>query len=387
MSPSQTSVVIGRPDKLAECFEGLGDLCEFGVAQKFCGAEPLGLLRFASMPLDKLVRLLANRFEDLKHPGQVDVLTVPPDYEWWGDIPAFGIRYHAAADSRAISKPEMLANERKRVPFLARKLLEDLTSSDKIFLRRDPEQHPGAISDLYRELRAYGANDLFWVDQARSDSQIGKVEMCRAGFLRGYLGHYWPNAAPSPGGLGIWLALLDRALARLRPEKWNSLQADAHSSLQNRTDDLLPNTGWHGSPAAHIRQTQAVPPVDESRPVLKHTAYTDVSVDHNFIMACEATCFQADELYVASSWVWLPEGFAGWVGMMFRNQPCVRIWPADTGLKNCWQRIATSFRSCSEIDASPAALIASMGAGSVFYSTCWRVERGVVPADCLPPFW
>jgi hypothetical protein len=116
-------------------------------------------------------------------------------------------------------------------------------------------------------------------------------------------------------------------------------------------------------------------------------AYRDVSVHDGFIMECEATCFQAGELYVASSWVWLPESFAGWVGMIFRDQHPVRIWPADTGARNCWQRVATSFRSMSALEPSPPGLIAAARAGSVFYSTCWRVERGVVPFDCLPQAW
>ena len=47
-------------------FESLGGRmlgCEFGIFQRDCGAEPLGLLRWADMPYDGIVSVLESRFE------------------------------------------------------------------------------------------------------------------------------------------------------------------------------------------------------------------------------------------------------------------------------------------------------------------------------------
>src|ERR1041384_3955367 len=54
-------------------FESIGENCEFGLVQRRCGAEPLGLFRFASAPLPKLLAGLGARFEGLSHPDNLDV--------------------------------------------------------------------------------------------------------------------------------------------------------------------------------------------------------------------------------------------------------------------------------------------------------------------------
>jgi hypothetical protein len=48
---------------LAGRFESLGHDCEFGLLQRRVGAEPLDLLRFATMTLDRLVDGLRQGFE------------------------------------------------------------------------------------------------------------------------------------------------------------------------------------------------------------------------------------------------------------------------------------------------------------------------------------
>ena len=47
---------------LVNHFESLGRGCEFGFLQRRAGAEPMGLLRFASMPLEGLIRGLQTQF-------------------------------------------------------------------------------------------------------------------------------------------------------------------------------------------------------------------------------------------------------------------------------------------------------------------------------------
>jgi len=37
---------------LVQRFESLGDNCEFGMVQRYAGAEPLSLFRFIVLPID-----------------------------------------------------------------------------------------------------------------------------------------------------------------------------------------------------------------------------------------------------------------------------------------------------------------------------------------------
>jgi hypothetical protein len=54
-------------------FESLGDNCELGLVQRMAGAEPLGLLRFAGVPLRHLIRAMEARFEGMADTANIRV--------------------------------------------------------------------------------------------------------------------------------------------------------------------------------------------------------------------------------------------------------------------------------------------------------------------------
>ena len=141
-APTDTQLCVRAPDRLTSRFEGLGDLCEFGVVQRFCGIEPLGLLRFAAMPHDKLLALLATRFSALDDPDEISLVIGPNEGEWMGVIARYGIVYHTGQNSRDTTHKALLPKERRRVARLKRKLLEQLDAPEKVFLRRGPHM-PG----------------------------------------------------------------------------------------------------------------------------------------------------------------------------------------------------------------------------------------------------
>src|SRR5262249_55713402 len=65
-------------------FEALGNNCTFGAVQRYFGAEPLGLLRFAGAPIRKLISALDARFAGLGDPENT-ILEVRqhPRPEFW----------------------------------------------------------------------------------------------------------------------------------------------------------------------------------------------------------------------------------------------------------------------------------------------------------------
>src|ERR1700761_2131837 len=63
--------------QILETFQSLGDNCEFGLVQRWAGAEPVHLLRFAGLyipleqRLDALVEAIDDGFTDLGDPASV----------------------------------------------------------------------------------------------------------------------------------------------------------------------------------------------------------------------------------------------------------------------------------------------------------------------------
>src|SRR5256885_894206 len=81
-------------EQLMMRFESLGENCEFGLAQRRCGAEPLGLLRFSSAPLPVLLAGLRARFEGMGEPEQIDIQVSDNRQEYLVVDRCFGFLYH-----------------------------------------------------------------------------------------------------------------------------------------------------------------------------------------------------------------------------------------------------------------------------------------------------
>src|SRR5205823_11747678 len=76
-------------------FESLGESCEFGLVQRRCEAEPLGLFRFASAPLPKLLAALGADFVGFGEPDALDVALSANGREYMIKDKRFGLLYHA----------------------------------------------------------------------------------------------------------------------------------------------------------------------------------------------------------------------------------------------------------------------------------------------------
>ena len=51
--------------RIASKFQSMGQDCEFGLVQRPCGAEPLGLFRFCNIWLHDLIQCLRSEFSEL----------------------------------------------------------------------------------------------------------------------------------------------------------------------------------------------------------------------------------------------------------------------------------------------------------------------------------
>lgn len=193
-------------------FESIGENCEFGLVQRRCGAEPLGLFRFASAPLPKLLAGLGARFEGLSHPDNLDVQLSPNGREYLVTDRKFQLLYHAWVLADEMTAQEVHQREVRRLPLLIRKFLEDLSEAKKIFVYHGME--PLSDEDANRllaELRSYGPNALLWVETADAQHAPGSVEWRGEGLLKAYIDRFAPGEDAHDLSLDCWIAICREA--------------------------------------------------------------------------------------------------------------------------------------------------------------------------------
>jgi hypothetical protein len=191
-------------------FESLGDNCEFGLVQRAGGAEPLGLLRFAAIyqpfeqKLERLVTALNRDFEGLGEPGTISfsLFGDPGKQEYFIDESVYSLRYHSGVFEGTVSESELERREVRRLAFLRRKLVEDLSTGEKIWVWKcSATTSVEQIAPLMNVLRRLGPNVLLWVVEATPQHEAGSVERLGPDLLRGYIERFAPyedatNIAP-----------------------------------------------------------------------------------------------------------------------------------------------------------------------------------------------
>ncbi|WP_428534225.1 hypothetical protein [Rhodopila sp.] len=206
--------------QIAMAFESLGENCEFGLFQRRCDAEPLGLLRFSSTFMRNLIRGIDNGFAGLGEIDDIDPrLEGEARKEYMIHEKKFGLVYHSFVYEGQRSVWLMREQEAARLRFLRRKFIEELEAADKIFVY----QFGSAVSEaeilpLHLALSRYGEATLLWVVQAERDRPAGMVEVIMPGLLKGYIDRFAPEDNAHDLSFDGWLRVCANAcmLARLQ---------------------------------------------------------------------------------------------------------------------------------------------------------------------------
>ena len=197
-------------------FESLGQNCEFGLVQRQCQAEPLGLLRFSSTPLPQLLEALDARFDGMGTAETTSVKVSANGREYMVQDSRFGFVYHAWVNAGEMSPDDVTRRELRRVPFLVRKLLEDLEAGEKTFVFKGmgamPEEE---VFPLAMAIRRYGPNTLLFVTLADAEHRAGTVEARGPGFRVGYVDRFAPGDNAHDLMLSQWVKVC-RETYRLR---------------------------------------------------------------------------------------------------------------------------------------------------------------------------
>ena len=145
--------------------KSLGDNCEFGVVQRYYGAEPLGLLRFTSTPSKLLIAALNNGFAGVGDPENTTLITHQGDYVS-GDK-RYHMVMHTFIPDIGDDRNKRLLSVCRRIRFLREKLLQDLKDAEKIFVYSCREVlNESEIRELRSALLRYGDNRLLFVKSA-----------------------------------------------------------------------------------------------------------------------------------------------------------------------------------------------------------------------------
>lgn len=207
--------------QLAIRFESLGENCEFGLVQRRCESEPLGLLRFSSTFLRNLIRGLDNGFDGLGDPEEIDprLEGSGPQKEYMIHEKRFGLVYHTFVYEGQRSVWLMREQESARLKFLRRKFMEELEVAEKIFVyKRNSTVSEEEVLPLFLALNRHGANRLLWVVQADDAHPPGTVEVTMHGLLKGYIDRFAPDENAHDFSFDGWMRVCANAylLSRLQ---------------------------------------------------------------------------------------------------------------------------------------------------------------------------
>lgn len=360
------------PAELVSEFESLGDNCEFGLVQRFCGVEPLGLFRFSGSRIEPLTRALEARLEPIGTEEDLRLDAFYEDDEIQGCSRFYDdFIYHTEVAASTCDLEALRARELQKLGYLKRKLLGDLAAAEKIFVRK--EGGFDKAMTLYRVLQGYGPNTLLWVEGEERGFNAGTVETVEPGLHRGHVERLAPaNDVPSLDLRG-WLILLLEALrvirgrnCRLAPN--NVLQFDETWTFEKLCDARLSEDG----PSFADRRVFEV--------VLRNdTVRADAIVAFRYI----ETPIAERSLCAFSVWIWVPASFRGSVvDVYFPFSEQGHLHRADLTRRDCWQRVWACTRlPKGQINASAAIRVTGKAGDTIFTST-WHFEDG-----CLPNEW
>ena len=212
MDAEPNTAPILSDSELVVQFESIGDNCELGLVQRRAGAEPLGLLRFAGVPLRSLVKGLNARFANIADPRHVRLDAEHGEY--MVKLTKYDFTYHAHVKVGEMAPEALHQQQIRTVSFLARKLIADLESPAKVLVFRQNEPLLSSdLIDLRIALSAYGPNILLWVQEACPGHPPGSVAVADEGMMVGYVRRLAERESVPNLDFESWMQVLRRAHA------------------------------------------------------------------------------------------------------------------------------------------------------------------------------
>jgi hypothetical protein len=151
--------------------------------------EPLGLLRWASIAPDDLIRALNERFELAGIPETTQILS-RGGTDWGYVDTSYQIRVdHTHMPLTSISEERARRSVCQLVNMLRRKLIEDFEAGSKLFVYRYLSETiaDAMLSDLVKAMNSYGKNTVLVVLRQSADNPPFKITCPFPGAMVGYI--------------------------------------------------------------------------------------------------------------------------------------------------------------------------------------------------------
>jgi hypothetical protein len=193
-------------------FESLGHNCEFGLAQRHCGAEPLSLLRFVGITLPDLLRGLDCGFAEAGHDRWLRVfLHTGPRREFLVSDVRHNFSFHSFKYEDETTAERVRAEQGQQLRFFHRQFMEVLETGERLFIFQRPGQLiVEQMLPLLAQLRAYGSNALLFVSEGGAHAP-GSVEQIGHGLYHGYISRMAPRDDAGSCDLRAWLSICANA--------------------------------------------------------------------------------------------------------------------------------------------------------------------------------
>lgn len=340
-------------------FQSVGDNCEFGVVQRYCGVEPSGLFRFSTSGIQELIDALNEDFASYGAPGDLEIIPGTGNF-YWCRSRRYGFGRSSNQTVGTVDPAELLAREYDKVAHLKTRLLKELAAGQQIVVRKgDTGETRDQFLQLAAAIRRHGPARVMRVEVATAPETIGTAEWHAPGILFAYVRRF----SPYDGGMRIDL------------EPWIDLCRDAHALATS------------GRPALAREGTST--PIRLQDKAARHVTKRSPTRFTSFRTSLDPGAYRRDAISVFSAWVWIPSGFRAEAVFVLVKASDVYLRlanrDADLGLRDAWQRIWIS----AQLPDGSSSLVVGLGvtgeAGQRFWSTDWRANQGPVPPPAAPP--
>ena len=206
-----------------ESLGGSGHGCEFGLAQRNYGAEPLGLLRWSDLGDDceGLIRALECQLDGIGEPEHTVLELIPSNgrNEYWTKDRRYWMVMRGFVFEDEIEYDKMFVQACRRLRFLREELIEDLAAGDKIFVYRNMwrDLTDDELGRLRAAMQDFGPNWLLYIRFADELHPFPSVEIREPGLMVGYIDHFGSSPTDLPLGNAAPSFL---ALCRLAHALW-----------------------------------------------------------------------------------------------------------------------------------------------------------------------
>ena len=164
-----------------------------GRVQRACGAEPLGLFRFARTWHHALIQCLRSEFSELTDEQELNVVPNNDAREYLSEYKSLGMVFHTSVRlGQDVDIDALRRRESTRLKMLVRLFREDLEDGEKVFVlfRRGGPLDEFEVLPVISLMRRYNPKAaLLWVTVAGPDERhlVGQCEMIGNNLLKGYI--------------------------------------------------------------------------------------------------------------------------------------------------------------------------------------------------------